>query len=55
MVYDDLTQNALIVPVKILKGHTPTAGGLGVMDCQFHPRQPWIFSAGADGRVFLFT
>eukprot|EP00744_Colponema_vietnamica_P002685 GILI01004181.1.p1 GENE.GILI01004181.1~~GILI01004181.1.p1 ORF type:complete len:673 (+),score=203.38 GILI01004181.1:721-2739(+) len=54
MVYDDLLQNPLIVPVKILRGHE-TAGGLGVLDCVFHPTQPWIFSAGADKSVRLWV
>ena len=27
----------------------------GVFDCAFHPTQPWIFTAGADGSVCLFT
>ena len=56
MVYSDLMQNPLIVPVKILKGHTRENGtGLGVMDAVFHPTQPWLFSAGADGTVRLYT
>lgn len=29
-------------------------GGLGVMALAFHPRQPWLFTAGADGAVRLF-
>ncbi|XP_025076239.1 ribosome biogenesis protein bop1-like isoform X1 [Pomacea canaliculata] len=53
MVYSDLLQNPLIVPVKILRGHG-TQKGLGVTDCQFHPLQPWLFSAGADGTVRLY-
>ena len=53
-VYADLLTNPLIVPVKILRAHT-TKGGLGVMSIAFHPTQPWIFSAGADGAVHLFT
>ena len=27
----------------------------GVLDCQFHPMQPWIFSAGADHLIRLYT
>ncbi|XP_054164412.1 ribosome biogenesis protein bop1-A-like [Oppia nitens] len=54
MVYNDLTQNPLIVPVKVLRGHTVN-DGLGVTQCCFHPLQPWIFSAGADSTVRLFT
>lgn len=54
MVYDDWNQNALIVPVKVLKGHKIT-DDLGVMDCVFHPDQPWLFSAGADATIRLYT
>jgi ribosome biogenesis protein ERB1 len=53
--YSDLMQNPLIVPVKILRGHTQDASGLGVLDVCFHPTQPWLFSAGADGTARLFT
>ncbi|XP_048848818.1 ribosome biogenesis protein bop1 [Brienomyrus brachyistius] len=54
MVYNDLLQNPLIVPVKVLKGHTITQD-LGVLDVAFHPSQPWVFSSGADHTVRLFT
>ena len=27
---------------------------VGVMDCKFHPRQPWLFTAGADSVIKLF-
>eukprot|EP00118_Oscarella_pearsei_P010544 m.65331 g.65331 ORF g.65331 m.65331 type:complete len:704 (+) comp35316_c0_seq10:6005-8116(+) len=54
MVYSDLMQNPLIVPVKILRGHA-TVDQLGVLNCVFHPSQPWIFSAGADRTIRLFT
>jgi len=53
-VYADLLSNALIVPLKILKGHK-IKDHLGVMAVAFHPTQPWLFSAGADGDVHLFT
>ncbi|CAN0027698.1 unnamed protein product, partial [Laminaria digitata] len=52
-VYSDLLRNPLVVPLKILRGHEVT-GGLGVMALAFHPRQPWLFTAGADGAVRLF-
>jgi len=58
MVYNDLMQNPLIVPVKILRGHGPGVSGrqsLGTLDCQFHPTQPWILSAGSDATVRLFS
>lgn len=54
MVYSDLLQNPLIVPVKILRGHAIT-DSLGVLQTQFHPTQPWIFSCGADHTLCLFT
>ncbi|XP_071477793.1 ribosome biogenesis protein bop1-like [Diadema antillarum] len=53
-VYNDLLQNPLIVPVKILRGHVIT-NSLGVLACEFHPSQPWIFTAGADATIRLFT
>ncbi|KAK9829975.1 hypothetical protein WJX72_008983 [[Myrmecia] bisecta] len=53
MVYQDLLTNPLIVPVKILRGHE-RVDHEGVLDCAFHPTQPWIFTAGADGDVCLF-
>eukprot|EP00249_Psilotum_nudum_P016440 c25825_g1_i1 orf=239-2530(+) len=53
MVYSDLLQNPLIVPLKILCGHR-TVNGRGILDCQFHPQQPWIFTAGADAAIKLF-
>ncbi|VVA30278.1 PREDICTED: ribosome biogenesis [Prunus dulcis] len=53
MVYSDLNQNPLIVPLEILRGHSST-NGRGVMDCKFHPRQPWLFTAGADSVVRLY-
>ncbi|XVE83534.1 hypothetical protein DITRI_Ditri16bG0095000 [Diplodiscus trichospermus] len=53
MVYADLNQNPLIVPLEILRGHT-SSDGRGVMDCKFHPRQPWLFTAGADSSIKLY-
>jgi len=56
MVFNDLLQNALIVPVKILKAHQPNkATGLGAMDCKFHPTQPWIFTCGSEGTIKLWV
>lgn len=54
MVYSDLMQNPLIVPVKILRGHK-TTDSLGILDCVFHPSQPWIFTCGADSTVRLYV
>jgi len=50
----DLMTNPLIVPVKILRGHTVMASE-GVLDVAFHPTQPWLFTAGADKTINLFT
>ena len=52
--FSDLLQNPLIVPVKVLRGHKIT-NRLGVMDCKFHPTQPWLFSAGADSTIRLYS
>ncbi len=49
----DFTQNPVIVPVKILRGHA-VQGGLGVLDFAWHPTLPWLISAGADGHVRLW-
>ena len=54
MVYSDLLKMPTIVPLKQLKGHRPEEG-LGVLDCVWHPNQPWIFSAGADKTIRLYT
>lgn len=55
-VFSDYLQNPVIVPVKILKGvHTVTEPGhLGVLDSVWHPTQPWLFTAGADGKIALW-
>ncbi len=53
-VVGDMMENATIVPVKVLKGHGVT-GSLGVLDLDWHPREPWCVSAGADGTCRLWT
>ena len=52
-VYSDLLTNPLLVPLKVLAGHR-VARHAGVQALAFHPRQPWLFTAGADGRVLLW-
>jgi ribosome biogenesis protein ERB1 len=52
-VYQDLMQNPLIVPLKVLKGHA-VKDGLGVLDMRWHPTKPWLVSSGADGEVRLW-
>ncbi|KAG6050193.1 Ribosome biogenesis protein erb1 [Claviceps sp. LM77 group G4] len=53
-VVSDLMENARIVPVKMLRGHS-VVNKLGVMDIDWHPRHPWCLSAGADGLCRLWT
>mmetsp|Transcript_26073 Transcript_26073/g.70597 ORF Transcript_26073/g.70597 Transcript_26073/m.70597 type:complete len:593 (+) Transcript_26073:13-1791(+) len=53
MVYSDLLTNPLLVPLKVLRGHTVTDHS-GVLDVAFHPTQPWLFTAGGDATVCLF-
>jgi ribosome biogenesis protein ERB1 len=52
-VVSDLMENATIVPLKVLKGHQ-VKSRLGVMDVEWHPREPWCVSAGADGTCRLW-
>ncbi|KAF7163364.1 hypothetical protein CNMCM5623_008342 [Aspergillus felis] len=52
-VTGDMLSNATIVPLKVLKGHKVT-GELGVLDVDWHPREPWCVSAGADGTCRLW-
>ncbi|XP_035910263.1 ribosome biogenesis protein BOP1 homolog [Anopheles stephensi] len=54
MVYNDLLQNPLIVPLRRLKNHE-VVNDFSVFDIVFHPTQPWIFSSGADNTVRLYT
>ncbi|ODV58988.1 ribosome biogenesis protein ERB1 [Ascoidea rubescens DSM 1968] len=54
MVYDDLMTNPLLVPLKKLKGHK-IKNSLGVLDLIWHPKEAWLFSAGADGAARLWT
>ncbi|CAK5276010.1 unnamed protein product [Mycena citricolor] len=49
-VFNDLMTDPLIVPLKILRGHS-VKDGLGVLQLKWVPRQPWLASAGADGTV----
>ncbi|KAF8867202.1 putative ribosome biogenesis protein erb1 [Acephala macrosclerotiorum] len=52
-VVSDMMENATIVPVKVLKGHK-VKSALGVMDIDWHPREPWCVSAGSDGTCRLW-
>ncbi|KAF2842477.1 ribosome biogenesis protein erb1 [Patellaria atrata CBS 101060] len=53
-VVEDMMENATIVPLKVLKGHKVTDKSLGVFDVDWHPREPWCVSAGADGTCRLW-
>lgn len=53
-VYDDLMTNPLLVPLKKLLGHKKV-NSLGVLDLVWHPKEAWLFSAGADGTARLWT
>ncbi|MCJ1287854.1 Ribosome biogenesis protein erb1 [Xylographa opegraphella] len=53
-VVGDLMENATIVPLKVLRGHQ-VKKELGVLDIDWHPREPWCASAGADGTCRLWT
>lgn len=54
MVYNDAMKNPLLVPLKILKGHKVTQS-LGILNLVWHPKEAWLFSAGADGTAKLWT
>jgi ribosome biogenesis protein ERB1 len=54
MVYNEMMKNPLIVPVRILRGHG-IRDHLGVLDCEFHPHQPWILTCGADHTIRLYS
>ena len=47
-------QEAIILPLKVLRGHT-VRDLEGVKCIKFHPKQPWVFSAGKDGKLLLWT
>lgn len=53
-VVGDSLENATVVPLKVLRGHK-IRSDLGVLDLDWHPREAWAVSAGADGTVRLWT
>ncbi|KAI5960356.1 ERB1 [Candida pseudojiufengensis] len=53
-VYDDLMTNPLLVPLKKLQGHK-IINQIGIIDIVWHPKEAWLFSAGADGTARLWT
>ncbi|XP_023014467.1 ribosome biogenesis protein BOP1 homolog isoform X2 [Leptinotarsa decemlineata] len=54
MVYNDLLQNPLIVPLKRLQDHE-SFNDFGIFGVHFHPLQPWVFSSGADSTIKLYS
>ena len=53
-VVSDLMDYATIVPVHRLRGHE-VKSQLGVMDIDWHPTNPWVVSAAADGTCRLWA
>ena len=53
-VVGDSLENATVVPLKVLRGHK-IKSDLGVLDLEWHPREAWLISAGADGTIKLWT
>lgn len=53
-VYDDFMTNPLLVPLKKLTGHK-VVSSIGVLDLAWHPKEAWLFSAGADNTARLWT
>ncbi|KAK3725179.1 Ribosome biogenesis protein erb1 [Vermiconidia calcicola] len=53
-VVGDSLENATVVPLKVLRGHR-VMRDLGVLEVEWHPREAWCVSAGADGVVRLWT
>ncbi|XP_064073157.1 ribosome biogenesis protein BOP1 homolog isoform X1 [Vanessa tameamea] len=54
MVYNDLLQNPLLVPLKQLPG-PERSGELCVLDVRWHPAQPWLLAAAADHTIRLYA
>ncbi|CAH0726848.1 unnamed protein product, partial [Brenthis ino] len=54
MVYNDLLQNPLLVPLKQLPAPAPR-GELCVLDVRWHPAQPWLLAAAADHTLRLYA
>ncbi|CAB3411226.1 unnamed protein product [Caenorhabditis bovis] len=53
-IYSDYSRDNELYPVKRLKGHE-TVGDLSMLSTVWHPTQPWLITAGADGKIALFT
>ncbi|RCN45632.1 BOP1NT domain protein [Ancylostoma caninum] len=53
-IHVDSFKDNEIYPVKRLRGHT-MVDGLSMLDTVWHPTQPWLITAGADGTIALFS
>lgn len=53
-VVGDGLENPTVVPLKVLRGHK-VKSDLGVLDVEWHPREAWCVSAGADESLRLWT
>lgn len=53
-IYNDLVSSPLIVPLKVLRGHS-VKEGLGILNLAWHPTMPWLITAGADGQARMWT
>lgn len=53
-VFDDFITNPMLVPLKKLTGHK-IVSSIGVLSLVWHPKEAWLFSAGADGTARLWT
>ena len=49
----DMSMDPVIVPVKILRPCPRTEDGLATLALAWHPTQPWLVTASADGRAVL--
>jgi len=52
-IYDDLVQDPIIVPLKVLKP-VGSPNNIFTFSC-FHPKHPWIFTSGEDNLIRLWT
>ncbi|KAJ1374590.1 hypothetical protein KIN20_037302 [Parelaphostrongylus tenuis] len=53
-VHVDSFKDNEIYPVKRLRAHQ-MVDGLSMLDTVWHPTQPWLITAGADGTIALFS
>uniref|UniRef100_A0A8R1HWE6 WD_REPEATS_REGION domain-containing protein n=2 Tax=Caenorhabditis japonica TaxID=281687 RepID=A0A8R1HWE6_CAEJA len=54
-IYSDFSRDNELYPVKRLRGHEKTSDDLSMLHATWHPTQPWLITAGADGTIALFT